>query len=167
MSIGISNSGNSSEDLYRQATGAVKTGKAAIGDALLTGHAVEVKAVGSSTLNQVRAVKYIPLVAHDTKNNEWYVVPPQAVVHLVSLKVRGQHTENPFESATLNLKDLAQYKIGSVSDLAKATLDAVQSGQTFPAVQASMAKVLQDSQLLAQRSLAEVKSLLKSVGLTS
>jgi len=43
--------------------------------------------------------------------DEWYVVPAHVVVAEVSQKRRGQHTENPFESATLSLNILRPWKV--------------------------------------------------------
>ena len=69
------------------------------------------KRATSLTLNQVRAVKYLPLVVHYAPTDEWYVVPAHVVVAEVSQKRRGQHTENPFESATLSLNILRPWKV--------------------------------------------------------
>lgn len=61
---------------------------------MLDGCPIEVKSATSNTLNQVRAVKYIPLVAYHVPTEAWFVVPAPDVVRLVSSKARGQHTEN-------------------------------------------------------------------------
>ena len=110
--FGLSGGGRSAEDLFRQLAGAVPAGRAAQGDALLQGHPVEIKRATSDTLNQVRAVKYLPIVVHFAPADEWYVVPAHVVVAAVSRKRRGQHTENPFESATLSLRNLRDWKVG-------------------------------------------------------
>ncbi len=74
-SFGISHGGRSAEDLFISLTGAQRVDKAALGDAVLEGRHVEVKHASSSTLNQVRAVKYIPLVVYHSPSTAWYVVP--------------------------------------------------------------------------------------------
>lgn len=144
--------GESSEGIFRSVTGAIKPENKKIGDAVLQGHVIEVKAVGGGTLNQVRAVKYSVLVAHDTSSDEWYVVPPHEVVRLVSKKARGQHTENPFESATIAIKSLQPHKISGPSALLSATRAAIAAGQQHPKVKAAMAQVLKESIELAQKS---------------
>lgn len=57
------------------------------------------KRATSVTLNQVRAVKYLPIAVHCARTDEWYIVPAHVVVAAVSQRRRGQHTENPFESS--------------------------------------------------------------------
>src|SRR5665648_452929 len=105
--FGISGGGRKAEEAFRQLTGADKAPRASAGDAVIDGCPIEVKNATANTLNQVRAVKYIPLVAYHQATSTWYVVPAQHVVRLVSGRVRGQHTENPFESATISVKNLA------------------------------------------------------------
>jgi hypothetical protein len=51
-----------------------------MGDALLDDHPIEVKRASANTLNQVRAVKYITLVAYHEPSDTWYVVPAHQVV---------------------------------------------------------------------------------------
>jgi hypothetical protein len=109
--FGISYGGRSAEDLFISLTGAERVAKAALGDAVLEGRHIEIKRASSSTLNQVRAVKYLTLVVHYSPTNAWYVVPAHVVVLMVSRRFRGQHTENPFESATLNLNNLVAYRL--------------------------------------------------------
>jgi hypothetical protein len=82
--------------------GAVKSDCARSGDVLLDGSYIEVKTTADTTVAQVRAVKYIPLVVHQTTRDEWYVISPDQVVLLVADKPRGQHTENAFECAMLS-----------------------------------------------------------------
>lgn len=69
--VGISRGGRSAEDLFRQLTGAQPAERAAQGDAVLEGHPVEVKRATNNTLNQVRAVKYLPIVVHHEPASEW------------------------------------------------------------------------------------------------
>lgn len=134
--------------------------KAGDGDAELGGSYVEVKKATSSTLNQVRAVKYIPLVAYHEPTDTWYVVPAHVIVCLVSTKGRGQHTENPFESATLNIFALAKYRVASEAELKNATLSAIADAAKHAELKDAMDRVLADSKALAARSVAEVKALI-------
>ena len=90
---GIWNSGARAEDLVRELTGADKVEKGdARGDGRLLGHWFEVKHVGGAggAMSQVRAYKFIPLVAYFEPRRTWYVAPPNRVVYLVSRR-GGQH----------------------------------------------------------------------------
>lgn len=163
--FGISGGGRSAEDLFRQMTGATPAVSAARGDALLEGHPVEVKRATSVTLNQVRAVKYLPIVVHFAPTDEWYVVPAHVVVAAVSQKRRGQHTENPFESATLSLKNLHSWKVEDPDRLREATLEAIDASDQYPELRAAMEAVLRESRDLADASLEHVRELLHQLGL--
>jgi hypothetical protein len=158
--MGISDGGKSAEERYLLATGASKSARAGDGDAVLGGSNIEVKKASSTTLNQVRAVKYIPLVAFHEPSDTWYVVPAHVVVCLVSSKARGQHTENPFESATLNIFSLGKYKVASDKDLKQATLDAITESKKYPDLKKAMEAVLKDSKDLAARSISNVTALI-------
>ncbi len=164
-SFGISGGGRSAEELFREMTGAAPAERAAQGDALLEGHPVEVKRATSVTLNQVRAVKYLPIVVHYAPADEWYVVPAHVVVAAVSQKRRGQHTENPFESATLSLRNLHAWRIESAVSLRSATLVAIEESDRYPDLRAAMEDVLRESRDLAETSLERVRNLLHRLGL--
>ncbi|MGI9119843.1 MAG: hypothetical protein ACR2G7_06965 [Acidimicrobiales bacterium] len=163
--FGISGGGRNAEELFRQMTGAAPAERAAQGDALLDGHPVEVKRATSVTLNQVRAVKYLPIVVHYSPTDEWYVIPAHVVIAGVSQKLRGQHTENPFESATLSLKKLHAWKIEDPSRLREATLEAIAASDEYPELRASMEDVLRESRGLADSSLERIRALLNGLGL--
>lgn len=159
MPAAISRSGDNSEEIYRRLTGAVKPARAALGDAQLGEHFIEIKAVGSNTLNQVRAVKYSTLIAHDTRHDHWYVIPAHIVVTLIArTKTRGQHTENPFESATLSLPALAAYRIDHARDLLPATAAAITESQRYPQIRALMEQIVIRSKTAAQRSRSSVQA---------
>lgn len=166
-SFGISGGGRSAEELFRQMTGASPAERAAQGDALLEGHPVEIKRATSvrRALNQVRAVKYIPIVVHYAPSDEWYVVPAHVVVAAVSQKPRGQHTENPFESATLSLKNLGAWKVEDAGRLRAATLEAIEESDRYPELRDAMHEVLRESRDLADSSLERVRGLLRRLGL--
>jgi len=144
-SFGISGSGRPAEDLFIAATGAVEAPSASVGDALLEGHPVEVKWATRNTLNQVRPVKYIALVAYYEPTATWYVIPAHVVVAEASRKGRGQHTENPFESCTLSLARLGRYRLESPADLRSRTLDAIAESGAYVDLQAEMRWVLEQS----------------------
>jgi hypothetical protein len=165
--FGISGGGRSAEELFRQMTGAAPAERAAQGDALLDGHPVEVKRATSVTLNQVRAVKYLPIVVHFAPTDEWYVVPAHVVVAAVSQKRRGQHTENPFESATLSLRNLDAWKVEDPRQLGEATLDAIAASDRYPELRSFMEVILLESRELADTSLERVRALLHRLGLAT
>lgn len=163
--FGISGGGRSAEEFFRAATGAVPTLRAAQGDALLEGHPVEVKRATSATLNQVRAIKYLPIVVYYAPDDEWYVIPAHVVVAAVSQKQRGQHTENPFESATLSLTNLSWFRLEGPDLLRSATLEAIEESARFPELRVAMQEVLQESRALADSSLERVRYLVDRLGL--
>lgn len=156
VTYGISRSGANAEERFIQLTGALPARRASDGDAVLDGHLVEIKAASSNTLNQVRATKFITLVAFDTRTTDWYVVPAHEVVRLVSGKQRGQHTENPFESATLSVANLQMFRLASEDQLREAVLDAAAASAEFPEVRDAMQFVLDESRCLAEESRARV-----------
>lgn len=161
MGEGISQTGKAVEREFRRLTGAIEPPKASIGDALLNGHPIEVKKASSNTLNQVRAVKFIPLVAFDTRDESWYVIPAPDVVRLVAEKSRGQHTEIPFESSTLSISRLREFKTPE-SKLKEKVLAALAAAEKRPDLKRAMDEILEDSKELARKARERVKALLKS-----
>jgi len=158
---GISKTGNKAEELFRGLTSSLKPPKAALGDAVKNGIYAEVKKVSKDTLNQVRAVKYITLVAYNPKTNTWYVVPACDVVELIAGKERGQHTENPFESATLSLRHLGPYNVSS-ADLSTAWAAAVVKSDGKPLLKQKMDEVLEECKKLSSEHKDEVREILKA-----
>jgi hypothetical protein len=163
---GISRSGADAEELFRSLTGATIAERAALGDAMVDGKFVEVKKATSTTLNQVRAVKYIPLVALFVPEMSWYVIPANEIVRQCARKRRGQHTENPFESATLSLSNLGRYAVAEDSDLLVAVRAAIAGADRYPLLGELMAKVLADSKALAVSSVDAVRATLDEYGLS-
>jgi hypothetical protein len=166
--VGISGSGRDAETRFLELTGAKRTPEAALGDAVIDGNFVEIKSATSTTLNQVRAVKFIVLIAYycpDGAAPYWYVVPPHQVVALVARKTRGQHTENPFESATLNIRDLAGYRVDDEAQLRTQVLTAVRDSARYTDLQAEMTRILRESSSLASDSRDRVSAVLHHHGL--
>ena len=157
---GISHKGRKAEQRFREITGATKPDKASAGDALLDGRFVEVKETSTDTLNQVRPVKYSPLVAFDKRTSTWHVVPPDVVVRLSAQRKRGQHTENPFESVTLNLAKLSAFSVAE-GDLHSATIAAFERGDGRPDLKDAMKEVRDKASELAKWSRQHVSRLLK------
>lgn len=71
-------------------------------------HYVEIKHCEMSTINQIRAIKCIPVVVFspDKAPRRWAVLSPKAVTKLIIERQRGQHTEIPFECAALSRNNL-------------------------------------------------------------
>ena len=159
MQAGISYGGREAERRFRDLTGASVASRSADGDAVLEGHNIEIKQASTNTLNQVRPVKYLPLVVLDTRSDKWYVVPPNQVVCLAAAKGRGQHTENPFESVTLSVAKMEEYKVEE-QDLRPATLEAIQEGERNQSLKEAMREVRQRSSDLATWSKKYVLELL-------
>ncbi len=165
QTYGISGGGRSAEDLFVAATGALKAPSASLGDAILDGHPVEIKRATSNTLNQVRPVKYITLVAYHEPSSTWYVIPAHVVVAEASRKGRGQHTENPFESCTLTLARLDRYRLRDSTQLRFRTLEAIAESGRYPDLEADMHWVLAESRRLAVTSVERVSATLARLGI--
>ncbi|MBA3877600.1 MAG: hypothetical protein C0498_11845 [Anaerolinea sp.] len=158
--FGISHGGESAEARFRELTGAKSAPTASDGDVLLEGYPVEIKRATTSTLNQVRAVKYIPLVAYYAPEDAWYVVPAHIVVAEAANRSRGQHTEIPFESITLNLKRLSAFRVEE-GELWVRTLEAIEQGGLYPELRHEMTEVRKRARAVAQDSVARVHALLE------
>ena len=166
--MAISGSGRDAETRFLELTGAERTSQAARGDAVVDGNFVEIKRATKTTLNQVRAVKYIVLIAYYCPDGAapcWYVVPAYRVVALVARKIRGQHTENPFESATLSIRDLADYRVDDEVQLRTQVLAAVRDSARYADLQAEMTRILRESRSLASDSRERVSAVLRHHGL--
>lgn len=162
--FGISAGGRSAEDEFRRLTGAVLTERSALGDAVLEGSPVEIKRATSNTLNQVRAVKYIPMAALFVPTDQWFVIPAHVIVLEVRRKRRGQHTENPFESATMSLGRLRHLAVER-GELRTRTLQAIEESSRYVGLKEAMSQILLDSRDLAESSVATVRGLIAELGL--
>lgn len=166
--MGVSGSGREAEERFLELTGAEGASEAALGDAVIDGNVIEIKRATSTTLNQVRAVKFIVLVVYYCPNEAdpcWYVVPAHWVVALVARKSRGQHTENPFESATLNVNDLADHRVDGETQLRDRVVSAVRDGTQYADLRKEMDRVLDESRTLANKSRKRVAEILRRRGL--
>ena len=162
MTTGISSAGREAERLFREITGATPTAKAADGDALLNNRPVEIKQTSTNTLNQVRPVKYLPLVVFDKRSAAWYVVPPDEIVRLVARRLRGQQTENPFESVTISLSKIGEFKVAE-ADLQSATIAAFRQGDSRDDLRAAMSEIRSRSSALAKWSRKHVQRMLQAL----
>ena len=128
--MGITNTGVDSEELLCSYTGATLLPRGdALGDAVLKGDVfIEVK---KTTLNQTRPNKYNVLVAHDSANNEWYVIPPDDVMRMTRGR-RGQHTPDAMtciQLGKITQKKFKQFKVDDITSLKDEILRAYTKGQ--------------------------------------
>lgn len=158
--FGISGGGREAEDLFFRLPGASKVPVSSKGDALLDGHLIEIKQATKNTLNQVRAVKYLPLVVYFRPTERWYVIPAHEVVRRIAAKARGQHTEIAFECATLSLAALSQFILEDDGDLRARTLAAVEESARFPELKAEMEYVREQASRLASEVRSRVEAIL-------
>lgn len=156
--MGISKEGAAAQARFCALTGACDPDSAAAGDAKFEGRHVEVKRASSTTINQVRAVKYIPMIVLE-KDTTWYVVPAHRIVALLASRPRGQHTENVFESATLSTRKIQEYRVEE-KDLKTAVRAAIAAADGYPKLKEVMARVLANCRELAMESRAEVMAIL-------
>lgn len=158
---GISGGGREAEELFLRLTGATKVAVSSEGDALLDGHLVEIKQATKNTVNQVRAVKYLPLVVYHRPTRVWYVLPAHEVVRRIAAKARGQHTEIAFECATLNLAGLSEFRLNEARDLRERTIQAIAESSKFPRLKTEMDSVRAQAIELAQESRRRVEAILR------
>ncbi len=180
--MGNKKQGKEIEDRFRTVTGATETDSNAAGDANFEGDHVEIKYVGlkkkddkpvvphrcSDTINQVRAVKYITVVVFQEATQSWYVIPAPDVLLLIAKREprlsgakRGQHTENPYESVTLRVKDIREYRVVNHADLPDRLRLAAKKAKGYPKLRGVMTNILNESAKLAKRSDYLVKQELK------
>jgi len=160
MTTGISGAGRPAERKFRALTGASRPQKASEGDAVIDGHLIEIKSASKTTVNQVRALKYIPLAVLDPRFDQWYLIPPDEIVRRIAQKKRGQHTENPFESATLSLNALTEFRVHDPNNLRQATISAIERGNRWPELRQAMADIYKGARNLADESLEQVRRIL-------
>ena len=104
---GITKSGKKAENLLIEAIPDVKENKGAAkeGDVIFESASLDLKffvEVKKNAWNQVRPMKYIPVVGYVEATGEWYVVPADVLMGWSSTRM-GQHTPNPFVCVGLGL----------------------------------------------------------------
>jgi hypothetical protein len=163
MTIGISNSGAETENRFRFITGAspVPSSLKAKGDAVIAGRYIEIKHAGSNTLNQIRALKWSPLVVLHAPTNQWYVVPAHVLPVLVAAKKRGQHTENPLESATLSVSTLQPYRVKE-DEMLTTILNSFEEDEKHTEMKEALSSFLLEIQELKASQCAKIMTIAKS-----
>jgi hypothetical protein len=156
----ITHAGESAEQRFMAATGALPTARASAGDCLIDGCPVEVKQAAGGALNQVRPVKYLPVAF--LCGEWWYVVPAHEICRLAARHVRGQHTENAFESCALRTADLGEFRIPTEGDLLEATRGAIAQADRYVELKRAMAQIASESRWLADRHKERVGFALRS-----
>ena len=116
----------------------------------------------AGTLNQVRAIKYIPLVVFAPARDTWYVLPAHALVRLAADKQRGQHTEIPFESMNLALNASLDSFGCTTGELPDRVHEAVRADRAFVLLRRQMERLLKDISDLRDSHRAAVRALLSS-----
>jgi len=83
-----------------------------------TDHYVEIKHCDSKgeSINQVRAIKFIPCVIFAPRRACWYILSADQLVRLAASKARGQHTELAFECMLFTLNSLASTSFSKATD---------------------------------------------------
>ena len=159
----IRHEGDTAENRFLELVkGSMKSDNSKRGDALVpykgSMRYVEIKECHSDTINQVRAVKYIPLIIYTGDGSApWIVIPPQEVVRLVATKSRGQHTEVPFESANLSKKRLPIGLHASDANLDQSVRTAIEKGEKFTEVEEVMNLLIKKLQILNRLTKRKVK----------
>ena len=163
MTQGISSQGKSTEDAFLSLVpGSIKSAVAAEGDAVVqvdgSGQAVEIKKCDGGTINQVRAIKFIPLVVYNSKEDQWYVVPATELVRIASTRKRGQHTEVAFESMAVSLGRLKRWKC-SAHNIATVIEAVARADRKQVELHKAMKTLLEDLKALASARRSAVQAM--------
>lgn len=165
----ISREGDASERLFQRIVShaTVPSEGAAYGDVrMVVGnsvHYIEIKKCGSKkggTLNQVRAIKYIPLVVHlPNQTPHWMVIPPNVLVERMAKRPRGQHTEIALESAAISVNaSLDPYRCDE-SELEARVVAAIKEGQANVELSRVMKELKRDIRRLVRHTAFDVEAI--------
>ncbi len=114
------------------------------------------------TINQIRAIKYIPMLVFNPTLEIWVVVPAAELVRRAAGKQRGQHTEISFESMNLSFRDLAEFGC-SEENLIDAVIAAVRFDREHRILQVAMVALAAQIRRVADRAMAEAGRLADEV----
>ena len=89
----------------------------------------EMKECGKNTINQVRAIRYIPLVVHFTREDYWAVIPPNELVKMASKRNAGQHGILAYENMTITTNNIEDKWKCSGDQLHKNIIKAIKEGE--------------------------------------
>lgn len=157
--------GAHAEQLFRELTGAGIPEKSTSGDAMFQYNGayryVEVKECNTGSINQVRAMKFIPLAILDP-DNRWIVIPGRDLVDMACRKARGMHTEIPFESMGLTLASLKLFVIRG--ELRHAVLDAFDLDDKALALSGLMAGLHHELRAVTHRYCMDAKRIIARDG---
>ncbi len=113
------------------------------------------------TINQVRAIKCIPLVIQcPPRGGGWVVIPPADLVRLVATKSRGQHNEIPFECANLTLNSLPDEYVCGDTALEAAVREALVESSSLAAARKVMSELTDGVRTLNETIKKRVRDLL-------
>ena len=157
----IRHEGDTAKQLFRQLvpnsrqSSDIKRGDTEV---LINGHwhYVDIKQCQSNTINQVRAIKFIPLIIFNGEG--WYVIPPIDLVKIVALKSRGQHTEIPFECASLSIDHLDERFRCNSRELYKRVLIAFDQSKNNMDMKEVMDNLLSELQTLNEQTKKQIES---------
>ena len=166
----ISREGDESERLFQSIVShaTVPSEGAAYGDVrIVVGdsvHYLEIKCCKSKsggTLNQIRAMKYIPLIVHlPNQAPHWMVVPPNKLVEITAQRRRGQHTEIALESATISVNSLDKSFWCDEKALEQRVVSAIHEGQKYPLLKQAMVDLKRDIRRLAVHAKMDIAAIL-------
>ena len=166
--VAIRNEGNKAEQRFLDLVeDSRKSDEAKSGDAIVrvdgTDEYVEIKKCSTSTVNQIRAIKYICCAVWASDSDCWCVIPPHELVELAANKNRGQHNEIAFECMNLGLSNLLKKYRTSNNNLSSAIHEAIRKGREFNQLPSAMNGLLRDIRELKKKHVDKVKILLNSM----
>jgi hypothetical protein len=115
---------------------------------------IEVKRADSkSGARQVRAIKFIPVVAWSSGRGArcWAVLPADEVAKIVVRHRRGMHTELPLECSGIATREVRDRFWHCKRDLPDAVVEAVRESRRHPHAAAAMRQFTSELRLLRDR----------------
>ena len=155
---GIVESGQRAKERFIKLTGA-DPGPHKNGDLLLDGHLVAVRMASGGTVNQIRAVRYLPLAVWDENEDRWYVLSADQVVKLVVGRA-GQHGSNPLENQKRALSRIKQFQIDSDQDLRNEMLAAIERAARWQTLRRAMVDAEEDARAVAAEIVGRIQRIL-------
>jgi len=116
----------------------------------------------AGTINQIRAIKYTPMLVYNPALQVWLVVPAAELVRRAAQKQRGQHTEISFESMNLSFRELAEFQCAE-DDLVEAVTAAVRFDRAHRILSVAMVALHAQIRSVADNAIHEARRLTATV----
>ena len=158
MVNGIKKRGRRAKTRFIELTGAVAGPSGIDRDLFLDDHRVAVR-LASAMVNQIRAVRYLPLAVWEEDADRWYVLSADQVIELVVGRA-GQHGSNPLENQKRALSRIKQFQIDSDQDLRNEMLAAIERAARWQTLRRAMVDAEEDARAVAAEIVGRIQRIL-------